>query len=97
MPETHRLSRRGAVLIAVALPLTAAMTAAWAQAPGSAAKPSTAIPEKQHRGPVAPSPDGVITPKHDNDPDMTKKPPPQSPNETPVIPPSTTPGGSEAK
>jgi len=93
MPETHRLSRLGAVLIALALP----MTAAFAQTPGSAAKPNTTIPEKQHLGPVNPSHDGVITPKHDNDPDMTKKPPPQSPNETPVIPPSATPGGSEAK
>jgi hypothetical protein len=101
MPEHHRLSRLGAVLMAVAVPMTAPMTTAWAQTPGSAAKPNTTIPEKQHLGsdlgPVNPSHDGVITPKHDNDPDMTKKPPPQSPNETPVIPPSATQGGNEAK
>lgn len=36
---------------------------------------------------------GVIKPKDDVDPDMTKKPPPQNPSETPVIPPKGTPGG----
>jgi hypothetical protein len=97
MPENHRLSRLGAALMAAALPMTAPTSAAWAQTPGSAAKPNTTIPEKQHLGPVNPSHDGVITPKHDNDPGMTKTPPPQSPNETPVIPPSATQGGNEAK
>jgi hypothetical protein len=97
MPKNCKLSRLGAVLMAVALPMTAPLSAARAQTPGSAAKPNTTIPEKQHLGRVDPSHSGVITPKHDNDPDMTKRPPPQSPNETPVIPPSATPGGNEAK
>jgi hypothetical protein len=73
------------------------MTSALAQTPGSAAKPNTTIPEKQHMGPVTQPQNGVITPRHDTDPDMSKSPPPQSPAETPVIPPSSTPGGSEAK
>ena len=97
MPETHRLSRSGTALMIVASTAAAPPIAAWAQSPGSAAKPNTTIPEKQHMGPVNPPRDGIITPKHDNDPDMTKKPPPQSPSETPVIPPSATPGGNEAK
>ncbi len=74
-----------------------AAAGAVAQSPGSAAKPNTAIPDKQQLGPVTPPSNGVITPKHDTDPAMTKKPPPQNPAETPVIPPSATPGGSEAK
>ncbi|MGB7125755.1 MAG: hypothetical protein WBD42_02855 [Methylovirgula sp.] len=71
--------------------------AALAQSPGSAAKPNSTIPEKQHMGPVDPptaTSDGVITPKADTDPGMTKQPPPQDPNETPVIPPPTGTGGA---
>ena len=36
---------------------------------------------------------GIITPS-DPDPAMVKKPPPQDPKETPVIPPKGTPGGA---
>jgi hypothetical protein len=65
--------------------------AALAQSPGSVAKPNTTIPEKQHMGPVDPptttTGSGVIAPKADTDPGMTKKPPPQDPKETPVIQP----------
>jgi hypothetical protein len=64
--------------------------AALAQSPGSAAKPNTTIPEKQHMGPVDPpttTRSGVIAPKVDTDPGMTKKPPPQDPKEMPVIQP----------
>jgi hypothetical protein len=69
--------------------------AALAQSPGSADKPTTTIPEKQHMGPVDPgkATGGVITPKGDTDPGMAKTPPPQDPNETPVIPPKGTQGG----
>jgi hypothetical protein len=87
------LSRLGVALSIVA------GSAAWemAQSPGSAAKPNTTIPEKQHMGPVTPPHNGVMAPRHNIDPDMTKEPPPQSSTETPVIPPSATPGGDEAK
>ncbi len=93
MKKTPVFSRFGAALLIVAAP----MGAAFGQTPGSAAKPSTTIPDKQHLGPVNPPHAGVVKPPHDTDPDMTKKPPPQDPAETPVIPPSATPGGSEAK
>jgi hypothetical protein len=36
---------------------------------------------------------GVIAPKTDTDPGMTRKPPPQDPSETPVIQPSKGAGG----
>ncbi|HLH11950.1 MAG TPA: hypothetical protein VKV77_08740 [Methylovirgula sp.] len=79
--------------------MAVAIGSAFAQSPGSAAKPNSTIPEKQHMGPVNPPPanatGGVITPKDDTDPGMTKKPPPQNPEETPVIPPKN--NGSEAK
>jgi hypothetical protein len=93
MNKTPALTRLGAVLLIAAAPLSGA----FAQTAGSVAKPNTAIPEKQHLGPVNPPHAGVVTPTHDADPDMTKKPPPQDPAETPVIPPSATPGGNEAK
>ncbi len=93
MKKTPVYSRFGAALLIVAVP----MGAAFGQTPGSAAKPNTTIPDKQHLGPVNPPHAGVVKPTHDTDPDMTKKPPPQDPAETPVIPPSATPGGSEAK
>lgn len=70
---------------------------ALAQSPGSAAKPNSTIPEKQHMGPVNPpatTSDGVITPKSNTDPGMTKQPPPQNPDETPVIPPPKGTGGA---
>ncbi len=76
--------------IAAALFLLVITAAALAQGPGSAAKPNSTIPEKQHMGPVRPpatTSGGVIAPKTDTDPGMTKRPPPQDPNETPVIPP----------
>ncbi len=76
------------MLAALAVLLLA--TAVLAQSPGSAAKPNTTIPEKQHMGPVDPpaaTSSGVIAPKADTDPGMTKNPPPQDPNEMPVIPP----------
>lgn len=83
------------------LPLGAELALApavvFAQSPGAAAKPNTTIPEKQHIGPVDPPANGVIKPKSDTDPAMAKKPPPQSPAETPVIPPAETQGGQEAK
>ena len=89
---------RGAFLtLAAALALATPPSAVFAQSAGSAAKPNTTIPEKQQTGPVDPPHDGVIKPKRDTDPDMIKKPPPQSPDETPVIPPRATPGGKEAK
>jgi hypothetical protein len=87
------LSRFGAILLIAAAPTSTA----FAQTAGSVAKPNTAIPEKQHLGPVNPPHAGVVKPTHDTDPAMTKKPPPQDPSETPVIPPSATPGGNEAK
>jgi hypothetical protein len=71
--------------------------AALAQSPGSATKPNSTIPEKQHMGPVNPptaTSDGVIKPKGNMDTGMTKKPPPQNPNETPVIPPPKGTGGA---
>jgi hypothetical protein len=80
-----------------ALLIAAPMGVAFAQTPGSVAKPNTTIPDKQHLGPVNPPHAGVVKPTQDTDPDMTKKPPPQDPAETPVIPPSATPGGNEAK
>jgi hypothetical protein len=93
MKKTPVFSRLSAAsLIALAL-----MSAAFAQTPGAVAKPNTAIPDKQHLGPVNPPHAGVVKPTHDTDPEMTKKPPPQDPAETPVIPPSATPGGNEAK
>jgi hypothetical protein len=82
------------MLAALAVLLLA--TVALAQSPGSAAKPSSTIPEKQHMGPVDPpaaGSSGVIAPKADTDPGMTKKPPPQDPKETPVIPPPKGAGG----
>lgn len=88
------LLRIGAALLASGGPGFCAL----AQSAAPTAKPQTIIPDKQHMGPVTPPPhDGVIAPKHNTDPDMTKKPPPQNPAETPVIPPSATPGGKEAK
>ncbi len=93
MRKTPVFSRFGAALLIAAAP----MGAAFGQTPGSAAKPNTTIPDKQHLGPVDPPHAGVMKPTHDTDPAMTKKPPPQDPEETPVIPPSATPGGSEAK
>ncbi len=92
MKKMRVLSRFAAALLIAVAP----MGAAFGQTP-SAAKPNTAIPEKQHLGPVNPPHAGVVKPTHDTDPDMTKKPQPQDPAETPVIPPSATPGGSEAK
>lgn len=70
--------------------------AAHAQSPGAADKPNTTIPEKQHMGPVDPgkATGGVIKPNSNTDPAMVKKPPPQDPGETPVIPPKGTPGGA---
>ncbi len=93
MKKTPVFSRFGAALLIVAAPMGATL----GQTPGSAAKPNTTIPDKQHLGPVNPPHAGVVKPTHDTDPDMTKKPPPQDPAETPVIPPSATPGGNEAK
>jgi hypothetical protein len=87
------LFRFAATVLIVFAPLASAR----AQSPGSAAKPNTTIPEKQHMGAATAPHDGVIKPKRDADPDMTKKPPPQDPAETPVIPPSATSGGNEAK
>ncbi len=84
--------RFGAALLIAAAP----MRVAFGQTPGSA-KPSTTIPDKQHLGPVDPPRAAMVKPARDTDPEMIKKPPPQDPAETPVIPPSTTPGGSEAK
>jgi hypothetical protein len=90
MTGKAQTSVEGAGMVA-ALALLVFTAAALAQSPGSAAKPNTTIPEKQHMGPVDPPPtttsSGVITPKADTDPGMTKKPPPQDPGETPVIPP----------
>ncbi len=83
--------------LVAAFAIMAATTTVFAQSPGSVAKPNTTIPEKQHLGPVDPPHNGVVTPKQDADPAMTKQPPPQNPGETPVIPPSATPGGNEAK
>jgi hypothetical protein len=93
MKRTPAFSRLGAALLIVVAP----MGAAFGQTPGSAAKLNTTIPDKQHLGPVNPPHAGVVKPTHDTDPDMTKKPPPQDPAEMPVIPPSATPGGNEAK
>jgi hypothetical protein len=82
--------------MAAALFVLVFVAAALAQSPGSAAKPNSTIPEKQHLGPVNPptTSGGVITPKTDTDPGMTKRPPPQNPNETPVIPPPKGTGGA---
>jgi hypothetical protein len=80
----------------LAAPFVLIFTAvALAQSPGSADKPNSTIPEKQHMGPVDPgkATGGVITPG-DPDPGMAKKHPPQGPAETPVIPPKGTPGGA---
>jgi len=76
--------------------MRASAGAAMGQNPGSADKPSATIPEKQQHGPVDPgkATGGVIAPKGGTDPEMAKKPPPQDPNETPVIPPKGTPGGA---
>jgi hypothetical protein len=93
MRKTPVFSRFAAALLIAAAP----MGAAFGQTPGAVAKPNTAIPDKQHLGPVDPPHSGVVKPTHDTDPAMTKKPPPQDPAETPVIPPSATPGGNEAK
>lgn len=66
--------------------------------PGNAAQPNTTIPEKQ----ASPSPgpadltkkkDGVIEPKHDVDPQMTKVPPSPTGDHN-VIPPKGTTGGA---
>lgn len=80
----------------VGLVFAAAALAQNPQNPGSAAKPKSTIPDKLHMGPVHPptATSGVIAPKANTDPAMVKKPPPQDPNETPVIPP---PGGAGAK
>ncbi len=83
---------------AAALLFASASTgAAFAQIPGSPARPATTIPDKQHLGPVGSPRSGMVKPAHDTDPEMTKRPPPQDPAETPVIPPPATPGGNEAK
>ena len=83
-------------MLAALLVLVFAATA-LAQSPGAADKPNSTIPEKQHMGPVNPGKTaadaGIITPS-DPDPAMVKKPPPQDPKETPVIPPKGTPGGA---
>lgn len=92
-PNNQSLLRLGVALSIAAMSPACAL----AQSAGSAAKPNTTIPEKQHLGPVTPPHEGVIKPKHNTDPGMTKAPPPQNPAETPVIPPSATPGGREAK
>jgi hypothetical protein len=85
------------MLAALAVLFLAAPAPALAQSPGSAAKPNTTIPEKQHMGPVHPpgvmSSSGVIVPKADTDPGITKKPPPQDPKEMPVIQPPKGAGG----
>ncbi len=93
MRKTPVFSLFGAALLIAAAP----MGAAFGQTPGSAAKPNTTIPDKQHLGPVDPPHAGVAKPTHDTDPAMTKNPPSQDPAETPVIPPSATPGGDESK
>jgi hypothetical protein len=80
----------------VALVVLVFASAVLAQSPGLAAKPNSTIPEKQHMGPVNPptaTTDGVVAPKGDTDPEMTKNPPPQDPEETPVIPPPKGAGG----
>jgi hypothetical protein len=68
--------------------------------PGNAAQPNTTIPEKQDR-PSSPAADvtkkdGVIEPKHDVDPQMTKIPPAPTGDEN-VIPPKGTTGGAQPK
>ncbi len=93
MKKTPGISRFAAALLIAVAP----MGAAFGQTPGSAVKPNTTIPDKQYLGPVNPPHAGVVKPTHDTDPDMTRKPPPQDPAETPVIPPSATPSGNEAK
>jgi hypothetical protein len=55
----------------VALVVLVFASAALAQSPGSAVKPNSTIPEKQHMGPV--------NPPTATDPGMTKNPPPQDP------------------
>lgn len=90
MTRKAQTSAQAAGMLA-ALAVLFLAAAALAQSPGSAAKPNTTIPEKQHMGPVDPptttTSSGVIVPKADTDPGMTKKPPPQDPKETPVIQP----------
>jgi hypothetical protein len=95
MTSKTRTSAQVSGLLAALVAVTFA-AAALAQSPGSAAKPNSTIPEKQHMGPVDPpaTTSGVITPKGDTDPAMAKTPPPQDPAETPVIPPKGTPGGA---
>lgn len=69
--------------------------AALAQSPGTAEKPNSTIPEKQHIGPVdPPTSTSVIVPKTNTDRGMVKNPPPRDPSETPVIPPPKSAGGT---
>lgn len=96
-----KASRRTPFALIAALVSIGAANPVLAQAgvgPGNAAQPNTTIPEKQAK--PSPSPadmtkqkDGVIAPKRDVDPQMTKVPPHPTGDEN-VIPPKGTAAGA---
>jgi hypothetical protein len=59
------------------------------EVPGKVAPPSPSTSPE-----VTGTHDGVITPKRDVDPDMSKKPPPTGTESMPVVKPKGTPGGA---
>jgi hypothetical protein len=92
---------RPAISCAQALAWLAVLTTGPAMAqvgPGNAAQPNTTIPEKQAKpsssaADLTKKKDGVIVPKHDVDPDMSKVPPGPTGDKN-VIPPKETAGGA---
>lgn len=92
--------RSGIVALASLLTAGYAVAASAQTGPGNAASPNSTIPEKQ-ASPSTTSPSvsgststGVIKPKQDVDPKMTKVPPAPGTEQMPVIKPKGTPGGA---
>jgi hypothetical protein len=87
-------------LVLAGLMSVAVLGTATAQVgPGNAAKPNSTIPEETAPAPGTstdrPVPaSGVIRPKRDVDPGMTKIPPDKGSDTMPIIPPKGTPGGA---
>jgi hypothetical protein len=94
-----RFYHAGRVVLAALLATGYTVTAFAQTGPGNAASPNSTIPEKQV-SPSQTSPvvggstsSGVIKPKRDVDPKMTKVPPAPGTESMPVIKPKGTPGG----
>lgn len=93
-----RFRRHGLSTIAALLMATYAGAAFAQSGNGNTAAPNSTTPESHAKAPSSPAvtgstKNGVIKPKGDVDPNMTKAPPEKGSTNMPVIKPKGTPGG----